>query len=132
MQPSDRPGKPSRAAGICLGTLALLVLAAICAYFLVPGAPQVQAGHWGVGLVPADQGFVDHGLITVYEGVGTGGGETSLEGGLTRIPVPEGLIHTRVRQWGRLRWWRTRVLREPGTFDPRDARRLARQMMGTP
>ncbi len=123
------PNKKRSAAVIALVCVSVLLILVAIPYLLLAGARQMQIGSWGVGLVPPNHHFARAGLITVSESVGTGGGTRTLEGG-THITVPPGLVHTQVRQFGRLRWWHTRVVRQPGTFGPKDVDQLQRRVLG--
>jgi hypothetical protein len=124
------PKKPRRVfiVALCSIFLVIAALAPIC--LLLSPNRQFQVAGWGVRWLPAGHPWVRNtgGIRIVLEGVSaTLGGESVSNG--THITTPPGLVDLEVKQWGRLQWWHTQVVKESGTFQQRDVEALTRDVM---
>lgn len=112
----------------CFGFL--FIAAAVPGVLLLTGDQQFQIGSWGgVRWLPKNHPWIGQtkGVQTMSEGFSAAlGGHSNVNG--TRMTIPPGLVHTELKQWGRVQWWRTRVVRKAGTYQPNEVRALQQQI----
>jgi hypothetical protein len=132
---ADMPdqSKRGRSRFLRIGMLGCVVVAIIVltpVFLLVENNGQYQAGEWGVRWLPANHPWVGqaHGIRVMEEGVTSGLGGQSTSNG-TYMTQPAGLVHTQLKQWGRLQWWRAQVVKEPGKYSQSDVKALTQEMM---
>ena len=79
--------------------------------------------------LPANHPWVGQGdgVRIVGEDVSSAlGGEHNVNG--THYTIPPGLVHTQLKQWGRLQWWHSDVIKEPGMYNQNDVEALNRKV----
>lgn len=130
---SEKEVLPAKAARpvpiVVLSSALLLLIIAVPGVLLFTGDGQFQVGNWGARWLPSNHPWAGKapGIKTMSEGFSAAlGGENNSNG--TRMTIPPGLVHTELKQWGRLQWWHLRVVGKPGAYQQNEVMALQRQI----
>src|SRR5258708_30551941 len=118
----------SRMGALACAILAILAMTPVALLLIDNG--QLHAGGWGVRWLPSNHPWVGqgHGIRVVEEEISSGLGGYAWSNG-TYITHPPGLVHTQLKQWGRLQWWHNDVVKDPGKYSEGDVQALTQEVM---